>query len=410
MQAGEIEVVIDWNDFTRSGPGSGGSSGRYYESNVVKYQDCELRLCFWKYLKSDACHLNVGVKVTKLPPSIKNVSFTQNIAVYNGNRRNIIRDDRDSHGAYTYETKPNGSISGTAPYGMGYRCPVRWEDFGSSSRYLRKDGTVHFKLKIQDYKVEQDLASLMRSIASTLKDSVTVRSDTSVIRTQITGLEIENEKLNREKEKIEKEYEDKQVELLNQKSQISKLQDNNSNLEAENESLKQQMEELKKKNTLLEEDVSNCQFIEALKNFTPEKVQWDDNDARTLKEIMTRILQVEGIIQDKITYQESCQRCHKKSMQCVMAPCQHLAYCLDCYNTIDKEYKMAKEKVDLSKEAFAKKTNDAEAKAKEEEDDLIASYHRRMAYEDDDLSPEKDPEPIRCPICTTPVSSVINVQ
>lgn len=221
-----------------------------------------------------------------------------------------------------------------------------------------------------------------------------------VLKTLIAGLEKENSRLNRANEKLEADVTAKKTEYATQVAMIDKLQKLNAESVIIINKAKAEMESLQKKNKVLEENVSNCQFSDALKNFQPENTRWEENNVVALKDSMLKIMKVEQILHDKINYQESCQECHKSARQCAMAPCGHLAYCIPCYEQIQKKVEIANATVN----PMAPLTAENETK-QEETPTAEAPDQNETAMQE-----KKPVHTIKCPICTVDVANVIIVK
>jgi hypothetical protein len=307
---------------------------------------------------------------------------------------------------------------------MDYRTNFTFNDL-KSKKWLHADNTIHLKVVFSNYSVKENMEYLMTNIAQYLidkqkgnnhneKNEKNEKSEKAeklplrggelhTLKTLITGLEKENERLNRANEKLEGDVNNKKAEQLAQIAMISKLEKLNDESLSMIKKCVSEMEELRKKNKELEENVSNCQFSDALRNFKPENARWEENNVVALKECLLKILKVEAMLHDKINYAESCHNCRKAARQCAMAPCGHLVYCIPCYTQIEQK---------LTQEAETPKEQPKEAETPKEKAEIqtVDAPVEKVDAPVEKVDALPKVKTIKCPICSIDVASVIKVK
>ena len=448
--AGEIEISFNQKDL---------ANGVSFTSKSSRYQDLKFALVL-QFGPDNVARF--GVKLIDMPKSISAVKFMQIIHIYNGTNRLEVRNDRsirNNNDIINWSLPEYAGHSNPTPSNMNYNTSLAYSELVSGKKWAHPDGTIRLKVTFSGYTVTHNMDYLMVAIAQFLstkqnkkslqnqdKDAVAVEDkdadkddkvvvavaenkvnddvndddddydgdddgddeklvfrggELGVLKTLISNLEKENSRLNRANEKLEADVIAKKTEYAAQVAMIDKLQKLNDDSIITIKKAKAEMESLQKKNKVLEENVSNCQFSDALKNFQPENARWEENNVAALKDSIQKIMKVEQILHDKINYQESCQECHKSARQCAMAPCGHLAYCIPCYEQIQKKHLIAVNAVvPVITENETKKQEETPTTETPDQNETMMAEKK----------PEKPVHTIKCPICTVDVASVIIVK
>lgn len=362
--AGEISFQVSYDKIKRS------SNVVSFPEEPVSFRDVKLQMCVKRLTsRGDDISISTGIKVT-LPEMIKYVKFSLKIIIINGSNRYVMVDQgSDIHG-YDDPQMPWAQY-GAGPFNMNS------SQISSSnlSKFVSADGNLKFKVSIQNryYQVEYDMSSMMKRMAGFLEskhpDLVLggEKSDINQLKKQISVLESENSKINQEAETMESELQKRKDAIIEQERQVVSLEKSNLALTEENKKLAQQASEYEAKLEALNSEVASCQFVDALAAMKPEKVRLGECDKKDLQEFQQKLLMIQRIILQTINVKDKCEKCGKNSKECAMMPCKHLAYCLPCYQEIDQ--------------ARNQKSSDDSA-----------------------------PKPLNCPVCSTEVGQVINVQ
>jgi len=378
--AGELQFTLDYNRLKHS------SGTLITPDEPVPFRDVSLQLCAQRRRSDDGSYISTDLKVFT-PEIVKWVKLSFKIVIYHGSNRSTLYDQGSSSISYDDPGSP-GCQFGSGPHKIG---SSQMSFSNIEKRYLHKDGTIRFKVSVYNryYQVEHDMGIMMKRMASFLEEKNKDlnfggdQSNINQLKKQITLLEEENSKINQTAEEIEGELSQKKQDILDQERQVGNLEKSNQALTEENQSLIKQVAETKKKLEELNSEVASCKFVDALAAMKPDQVRLGECDKDGLQDFQRKLLVIQKMILQTITSKEKCQKCGKNSRECAMMPCKHLAYCLPCYQEVDQTRKTPPKKQQNKKNK--KKQSEEEEKPFE-------------------------PKPLTCPVCSTEVGQVINVQ